>query len=186
MGGTRAFGERFTDELAEVSGPVCIPITADFNLFDQAVTLGRDLLWWHTWGERFLPDEATKLPLGWTQQIKPVNEMPESFTYSRESQELSIGSGVFGPVGQEVWDFEVSGHKVLQKWLGYRMKSRSGKKSSPLDSIRPDHWTQTDELLRLLSILDHTIKVSPLAANLLEEIVSGPLILADDLPDTSV
>ena len=186
LGGTSAFGKRFTDELAETSGPVCIPITADYNLFDQAVTFGRDLLWWHTWGERFLPEEATKLPLGRTLQIKPVDEMPESFTYSRELQELSIGTGVFGPVNQEVWDFEVSGHKVLQKWLGYRMKSRSGKKSSPLDNIRPDHWTQTDELLRLLSILDHTVKVSHLAANLLEEIVSSPLILADDLPDTPV
>lgn len=165
---------------------MCIPITADYNLFDRAVKQGRDLLWWHTWGERFLPDEATKLLLGRTLQVKPVDEMPESFSYSREFQELSIGSGVFGPVNQEVWDFEVSGHKVLQRWLGYRMKSRSGKKSSPLDSIRPDHWTQTDELLRLISILDHTIRVSHLAANLLEEIVSSPLILADDLPDTSV
>lgn len=62
------------------------------------------------------------------------------------------------------------------------MKTRKGKKSSPLDGIRPTQWTQTDELLRLLAILDHTIQVTPTAAKLLDDILASPLIPATDLP----
>ena len=182
LGGTPAFSERFTNELAEVAEPICIPVTLDILLFKRAVMLGRDLLWWHTWGERFAPAEVTRLPIGRTQQLHPVDEMPESHSYDSDTQKLSVGTGLFGPVSSEVWDFEVSGLRVVKSWLDYRMKARKGKKSSLLDDIRPDRWTQTDELLRLLAILEHTVEVTPVAAELLEEIVSGPLILAEDLP----
>ena len=66
--------------------------------------------------------------------------------------------------------------------LGYRMQDRSGKKSSDLDYVRPTRWTQTYELLLVLSIIEHTIKATPKAADLLERILSGPLIPASDLP----
>lgn len=182
LGATATFGEYFADELAEVPGAIHIPITLDYNLFRQGVTLGRDLLWWHTWGERLAPAGNTDLPLGQIQQIRPVIGMPESHNYDSDTQELSVGTGLFGPVSPEVCNFEVSGLKVLKSWLDYRMSVRSGRKSSPLDDIRPNRWTQTDELLRLLTILEHTVEVTPVAAQLLEEIVSGPLILAEDLP----
>lgn len=64
----------------------------------------------------------------------------------------------------------------------FRKASGKGKKSSPLDDIRPRTWTFTDELLRLITILQHTIDVTPAAAQLLDEIVNGPLLLATDLP----
>ena len=182
LGGTSAFSERFTDELAAVAEPVHLPITTDPLLFKRAVALGRDLLWRHTWGERFAPAEATGLPVGQTQLINPVDEMPDSHHYNPEAQELSIGTGLFSPVSPEVWNFKVSGLRVVKSWLDYRMKVRSGRRSSPLDDIRPDRWTQTDELLRLLAVLEYTIEVTPTAAELLKEIVSGPLILAEDLP----
>jgi hypothetical protein len=65
----------------------------------------------------------------------------------------------FGPVAPEVWEFEISGLKAVQSWLGYRMKKRAGKKSSPLDDIRPERWTpkMTDELLELLWVLEATL-----------------------------
>ncbi len=182
LGGTPVFGERYADILAEVAEPVHIPITSDILLFKRAVALGRDLLWWHTWGERFAPARATRLPVGRTRQIHPVEEMPDSHSYDSDAQELSVGTGLFGPVSPEIFSFEVSGLKVLKSWLDYRMSVRSGRKSSPLDDIRPNRWTQTDELLRLLAILEHTVEVTPIAAELLEEIVSGPLIFAKDLP----
>ena len=62
------------------------------------------------------------------------------------------------------------------------MKVRKGRKSSPLDDIRPTRWTQTNELLLVLSIVEHTIDVTPKAAALLDQIVKGPLIPAIDLP----
>lgn len=182
LGGTSAFSERFANELGERKGPVHIPITTDPLLFKRAVALGRDLLWWHTWGERFASAEQTRIPADQTQQIHPVDEMPDIHSYDSDTQRLSVGTGLFGPVSPDVWNFQVSGLRVVKSWLDYRMKVRKGRKSSPLDNIRPDRWTQTDELLRLLAVLEHTVKVTPTAAQLLEEIVSGPLILANDLP----
>ena len=108
--------------------------------------------------------------------------MPDGFDYDPESEELRVGNGVFAPVSPAVWDFEVSGLRVLPSWLGYRMKNRKGKKSSELDDIRPARWTQSKELLLLLSILEHTVEVTPQAADLLGRIVEGPLIPATDLP----
>lgn len=49
----------------------------------------------------------------------------------------------------EVWEFSVSGFKVLQSWLAYRMQKGAGKKSSPLDKIRPAAWRFDEELLDL-------------------------------------
>ena len=180
--GTAAFTERFDDELAEAAGPIHIPITGDLSLFQRAVELGRDLLWWHTWGERFAPPGQTRLPTGRATQLTPVEGMPEKYDYDPATQRLTVGTGTFSPVSAEVWNFEVSGLDVVGSWLGYRMKTRKGRKSSPLDDVRPTRWTQTDELLRLLAILDHTIELTPTAAALLDEILANPLIPAIDLP----
>ena len=182
LAGTAAFTERFATELAEAAGPIHIPITADSSLFERAVELGRDLLWWHTWGERFAPAGHTRLPRGRTKQITPVDGMPEKYHYDAETQCLTVGNGTFGPVSPTVWNFKVSGLQVVNSWLGYRMKIRKGRKSSDLDDIRPTRWTQTDELLRLLAILEHTIEVTPATAALLDEILANPLMPAADLP----
>ena len=182
LGGTAAFSERFGDQLAEAAGPVRIPMTSDPALFDETASLGRDLLWWHTWGERFAPSRDTRLPEGRAVGLAAVSGMPEHFDYRPESEELFVGNGVFAPVSPEVWDFEVSSLRVLPSWLGYRMKNRKGKKSSELDDIRPTRWTESKELLLLLSILEHTVEITPQAADLLGRIVDGPLIPASDLP----
>ena len=182
LGATDAFTDRFNEELAEAAGPIHIPITADPDLFRQAVALGRDFLWWHTWGERFVPDGERRLPEGRAREVSAVDSMPNDFDYDPESQTLTVGTGTFAPVSQEAWDFEVSGLRVLRSWLRYRMKTRKGRKSSPLDDIRPTRWTQSKELLLVLSIIEHTIEVTPKAAALLAQIVKGPLIPATDLP----
>ncbi len=182
LGATPAFSDRFDEELAEQAGPIHVPITADPVLFQRAVTFGRDLLWRHSWGERFAPSSQARLPEGRATEITPVSGMPDSFSYDPDTQHLTVGTGVFGPVSQTAWDFEVSGLQVLRSWLGYRMRKRKGRKSSPLDEIRPTRWTQSKELLLVLSIIEHTIEVTPQATDLLKEIVNGPLILAANLP----
>ena len=185
LGGTAAFSDRFGDQLAELAGPVRIPITVDVALLDEAVTLGRDLLWWHTWGERFAPKSNAKLPAGRASEVAPVTAMPQDLKncrYDPDTERLTVGTGIFAPVSQEVWHFEVSGLRILPSWLGSRMNKRKGKKSSDLDDIRPTRWTQSKELLLLLSILERTVEVTPQAADLLDRIVNGPLIPATDLP----
>lgn len=172
---TGAFTERFSDELGEAAGPVRIPLTADPELFAEVVALGEELLWLHTWGERFAGSKD--MPVPEAAEITPVSgAYPEKNHWDPASRTLTIGNGSFGPVEPEVWEFEVSGLKVLQSWLGYRMKAGKGKKSSPLDDIRPERWTFTPELLTLLAILEQTVALTPKAANLLDRVVARDLI----------
>lgn len=178
---TAAFTERFSDELGEAAGPVRIPITADPELFDEVVALGEELLWLHTWGERFADGE--ELPPAKAKEIIPVSgAYPEKYRWDAVSGTLTVGNGSFGPVDRAVWEFEVSGLKVLQSWLGNRMKAGKGKKSSPLDDIRPERWTFTPELLTLLAILEQTVDLTPKATDILDRVVSSDLIDPATLP----
>jgi hypothetical protein len=65
------------------------------------------------------------------------------------------------------------------------MRQRAGRSSSPLDEIQPEQWTaeMTDELLKLLWILEHTLATYPQQAELLDQVLNGPLFTADELPE---
>lgn len=178
IGGTAAFSERFAEELAVAAGPVHLPITKDRALFGAVATLGKELLAWHTWGERYTDQP---IPLGPAAEVAAITGRPERFGYDAASQTLTVGSGAIAPVSPAVWDFEVSGMKPLQKWLGYRMAKRQGRASSPLDAITYDEWTFTAELLLVVSILQHTVDLTPRAAGLLARVLAGPLVTAEEL-----
>jgi hypothetical protein len=64
------------------------------------------------------------------------------------------------------------------------MARRRGRASSELDKIHPVRWTPelTRQFLELLWVLERTLALYPLQAELLERIASGPLILEADLP----
>ena len=107
------------------------------------------------------------MPKGKANCTEPISgskgDYPDSFDYDDANKTLRVGDGAFSPVEPEVYNFEVSGLKVVQSWLGYRMKMPKGKKSSPLDEILPEKWTGdfTTELLELLWMLEATIELYP-------------------------
>ncbi len=179
---------RFESEL-RTPGPR-IPITSDGELFRTAVSLGKRLIWLHSYGQRCVPSDQPKgiVPRG---QVRcdagtSQSEYPNVYHYDEQQQQLTIGtSGVFSHVRPEVFNFSVSGLKVVQSWLGYRMAEPAGRSSSPLDKILPERWEFDDELLELLWLLDHTIDLQPQLAELLEHVLNSPLLLADDLPEPS-
>lgn len=105
-------------------------------------------------------------------------------TYDDKERELHVGEGVIAHVDPRIWAYEVSGLRVVRSWLGYRMRERSGRSSSPLDDIRPERWTweMTKELLELLWVLEGVIALESAQAELLDEIVAGDLLLANELP----
>lgn len=180
------YAQRFWEELT-IPGPR-LPLTRDAALFAQVAALGRQLLWLHTYGERFVPlgKKPGKLPAG-TARCKvgtpsAPEDYPEKFSYDEATQELHVGKGIFEKVRPEVWNFSVSGLQVVKSWLGYRMRERSGKKSSPLDEIRPQVWSFDDELLELLWVLDATVDLLPQAAEMLDKVLASPLIPASELP----
>jgi hypothetical protein len=183
-----AFTERFVKELE--TRELRVPITKDAALFERVRAVGARLLWLHTFGERFVPGGKHRgsIPPGRTKCTKAVpgnaESYPESFEYNPITYTLLVGEGSFAPVPPEVYGFEVSGLKVVQSWLNYRMKEGAGKKSSPLNEIHPACWTGqfTTELLQLLWVLEATAEGYPEQARLLEEVIKGDLFRADELP----
>jgi Type ISP C-terminal specificity domain/N-6 DNA Methylase len=174
-----SYTTRFHEELE--NREVRVPVTLDKELFAAAVAIGRGLIFLHSYGERFA--QAQTWPHGRTRCTKAIatESLPEKFRYDEATLTLHVGDGLFKPVAPAVWEFEVSGLKVVQSWLGYRMKNRKGKKSSPLDDITPTNWSPefTSELLRLLHLLEETLEIFPQQATLLEQIIKGPLLNAD-------
>ena len=183
-----AFTSRFHKELE--TRELRVPLTKDSELFEQARRIGAKLLWLDTYGERYVPEghKSGQVPNGSARCTKAVpgdaDGYPETFDYNDATRTLHVGSGQFAPVAQEVFAFEVSGLKVVQSWLKYRIKKGAGKKSSPLDDIRPERWTSqfTTELLELLWVLEATIESYPAQAALLETILASDCIHASELP----
>ncbi|HUV65629.1 MAG TPA: type ISP restriction/modification enzyme, partial [Sedimentisphaerales bacterium] len=183
-----AFTESFSKELG--TRELRVPITKDAELFEKVRAIGARLLWLHTYGERYIPEgeKRGRVPSGSTRCVKSVpgdpDDYPESFEYNDTTRTLRVGKGEFRPVESEVFNFEVSGLKVVQSWLKYRMKKGAGRKSSPLDDIRPERWIAqfTTELLELLWVLEATVTGYPEQAKLLKKVIDGPCFRADELP----
>ncbi len=184
-----AFTARYAKELG--SRELRVPITKDATLFEAVRSAGARLLHLHTYGERFVPEgeQRSRVPRGAARCVKPVpgdpDGYPEAFDYNDGTRTLHVGEGAFEPVAPEVFEFEVSGLKVVRSWLKYRMKRGAGRKSSPLDDTRPERWTSqfTTELLELLWVLEATLTGYPEQARLLDAVISGPCFGADELPD---
>ena len=182
------FTNRYAKELE--TRELRVPVTKDVAIFAKVRELGMKLLWMHTYGQRFVPkgSHAGQVPKGTARCTKPipgdVASYPETYEYNHATGTLHVGDGEFGPVSPEVYDFEISGLKVVQSWLKYRMKHGGGKKSSPLDDIHPERWTGdfTTELLELLWVLEATLKEYPSQAKLLSAVVRGPCFRAEELP----
>ncbi len=183
-----AFTARFHKELEKRE--LRVPMTKDALLFEQARHIGARLLWLHTYGERFVPDGQRRgvVPPGMARCIGAISGdadgYPESYEYNDATRSLRVGDGGFAPVTPEVFEFEVSGLKVVQSWLKYRMKNGAGRKSSPLDDIRPERWTSqlTTELLELLWVLEATVSGYPEQAALLDDLLASACFGADEFP----
>jgi hypothetical protein len=183
-----AFTARFFEELE--TRELRVPLTRDPALFEAVRAVGARLLWLHTYGARFVPpgESPGQVPPGRARCTQAVPGdpagYPASFEYHESTRTLHVGAGVFAPVEPAVFDFEVSGLKVVQSWLSYRMRGSAGRKSSPLDDIEPQRWPGqfTTELLELLWVLERTVAGYPEQARLLEAVVAGACFRAGELP----
>ncbi|MCC7409539.1 MAG: N-6 DNA methylase [Phycisphaeraceae bacterium] len=183
-----AFTDHFAGELG--TRELRVPITKRADLFEQVRAAGARLLWLHTYGERFVPKGKHRgaVPKGMAKNIKAISgdaeDYPDDYRYDAGSKTLHVGRGAFAPVAPEVFEFEVSGLKVVRSWLDYRMKEPKGKRSSPLDGINPTQWPSqfTTELLELLWVLEATVAAYPDMARLLDEVVKSECFKADELP----
>jgi predicted helicase len=182
------FTSRFMGELE--TRELRVPITRNAKLFLKCRDAGARLIWLHTYGERFVPEgkHRGQVPRGMARCVKAIpgdhESYPESFVFDATMQTLHVGQGEFAPVAREVFEFEVSGLKVLQSWLKYRMRKGAGKKSSPLDDIRPERWTGdfTSELLELVWVLEATIAEYREQEELLGAVLADSCVGVEALP----
>jgi hypothetical protein len=195
-----AFTARFKTDLVQPG--LHVPLTADAELFANAVKLGSEVIWLHCYGERYAnpadgrPKQAPRLPKETGPSIPKAGEIPSApeplpdiMEYDPATRRLKVGKGYVENVTPEMWAYEVSGMQVLWHWFSYRRRDRSRpiigdrRPPSPLDSIQPDHWLSeyTDDLLDLLHVLGRLIALEPKHADLLQRICDNPLLSADEL-----
>lgn len=177
---------RFWDELE--LPPPRIPITKDAALFARVSEHGARLIRLHTRGARFADADAAPFSLhGDARCLSPVSqdEYPEGCGYDPQTRTLTVGDGEFAPVAPEVWEYSVSGYRVVKSWLDKRKLKPSGRRSSPLDDILPERWTFAEELLELLWTLERTIALEPRGAARLAEVCASATFAAADMPQPS-
>ena len=178
-----AYVEYCWDELE--MPPPRIPITKDGELFRRTALHGARLIHLHTYGQRFEGFGGDgEVPQGAARCTKAVSldQYPTDYSYDPETRVLRVGNGEFLPVNPDVWGYSVSGLKVVQSWLGRRRSNRSGRKSSPLDEIKPERWIFTEELLELLWVLEATLRLQAKGANLFQRVCSSAVLSKEELP----
>jgi hypothetical protein len=188
---------RFEDDLRRSPG-VRLPITRDAGLWNTAVEIGREVIWLHTFGERFVDRKAGRPPgAPRMRDRRPKvlvgisdgsDEMPNDIDYDPQTEELHIGTGRIAPVSPTVWEYEVAGRRVVKKWFEYRKREPSGRRSSPLDFVNATFWSadMTTELLELLNVLGRCVGLERRQADVLDEILAGPLVTLKDLEEARV
>lgn len=192
--------ERFSEDLVQPG--LRIPLTANFDLFKEAVELGSRVIWLQTFGERYVdvtngrPQGAPRLPKDLAPRIPAEGAisnnpaaMPDEMSYDLNLHQLRVGNGFVENVAPEVWKYEVSGKQVLRQWFSYRKKNRErpiiGDRRPPskLGDIQPDHWLSeyTSDLIDILNVLTMLVQLESTQADLLSRICEGELVTIDEL-----
>ena len=189
-----AFAARFKSDL--VRPGLRVPLTADAKLFAQAVALGREVIWLHSYGERFAdpaagrPKQAPRLPTESAPRIpakgaipSAPEPLPDEMDYDPATRRLKVGNGYVENVTPEMWAYEVSGKQVLWHWFSTKPPMGDKRPPSPLEQIVPDGWLPeyTTDLLHLLHVLGRLIALEPRQADLLDRICASRLLSAEEL-----
>ena len=186
------------------------PLTADPELWERAVQLGKQVVWLHTYGERGEPlpgmkylhqlpkDADYTLPtptvdMGRTMPEKKPSFSPDPVNGSlSEEQDIPVtGTVSFGQarcenVEKRVFDYTVGGNQVLGLWAKYRLKKPVVRRSSSLNDIVLREWPEawSEEYERLLYTLTHLVHLEPAQEKLLDEVLAGEQIFREEFVDT--
>ena len=193
----KGFTQRFTRQLEQPG--IRVPLTADRRLWREAVAIGHEILWLHTFG-RSTADRQTPRPAFRdfvdahgpklvTEIPDNPGQLPAAISHDPESRTLLVGDGRIHPVSQAVWSYDVGGMRIIRHWFNYRSADqRYRRRSSPLDDETIGSWSPdvTDELLEIVTVLDRLVVLEPYLSDLLDRICSGPQISTSTLADAAV
>ena len=199
---------RTFDEPLKQAG-IRVPLTADPELWERAVQLGKQVVWLHTYGERGEPLPGMKylhqipegadytLPTPTVDMGRTMPEKKPSFSpdpvssLSEEENNPVMGAVSFGRarcenVEKRVFDYTVGGNQVLGLWAKYRLKKPVVRRSSSLNDIVQREWPEawSDEYERLLYTLTHLVHLEPAQEKLLDEVLAGEQIFREEFVDT--
>lgn len=186
------------------------PLTADPELWERAVQLGKQVVWLHTYGERGEPlpgmerlDQRPKgadytLPvptvdMGRKMPTKQPSFLPNSVAddLAEEQNTPVMGTVSFGQarcenVEKRVFDYTIGSKQVIGLWSKYRVKDPKGTQNSPLDNIVEQEWPEawSEEYERLLYTLTHLVHLEPAQEKLLDEVLAGEQIFREEFVDT--
>ncbi len=169
-----------------------MPLTADPATCSQAIEFGRRIVWAATSDEHMakgtplLP--ADRRPRETVAFPDTEEGMPTEVVCEPATQTLSVGQEHTAPVPPEVWSYEVSTHKVIQRWLNRRLREPKGPRSSLLDGIVTTTWTpaMTTELLEPLNVMGLLVDLEGDQAALLEQVQDEKIITVEGLPQAGV
>lgn len=183
-----AYTHTFADELTTPG--IRVPFAADPGLWAEAVKLGEQVIWLHTYGAVFAgqgrPRDNVRLSAGDPRQplcTKAISSIPKSFSYDTVGSALVIGDGEFAPVLAEVTKYTVGGRNIFKSWFDYRKKEPGGRRVSDLDHLYPAEWDPdwTGEAIDLLTVLTRLVELEPAQADLLTRVLSGNFLATDYL-----
>lgn len=180
------FTRFFSSEL-ETPG-IRVPITKDSSLWEQAVELGKEILWLHTYAERMKDpsrgrgDSVLDLPER-VSYLSTVTELADDYSYDPVTRTLNFGGGSWGPVLPETMEYASGGKKTVNAWFSYRKINPVGLKTSPLDSIRSEVWSSewSQEIAELLTVLNRLVVLEQSQQELLEKIMDSEVFTKDEL-----
>jgi predicted helicase len=102
-----------------------IPFCSDYKLFQNAAKLGKQLIELHLMKSEKLDRPATKFEGKGGHSVNQV-------TYEQSKKMICINAEqYFAPVASDVWEYQIGGYQVMEKWL----KDRKGRRLS-LDDIK--------------------------------------------------
>ena len=195
-----AYTRRFKDRLATPG--VRVPLTIHLPLWQRALKIGREVIWLHTFGERFTcaaEGRSRQIPLLPPERrprfIVPVSpseaDMPDEIDYLNSAATLIVGTdtgtaaaGRIRPVPESVWEYRVGGVQIVKKWFSYRQQNPARRRhTSPLDAITASRWTDKfdDELLELLNVIGRCVDLEPAQASILDDVCNGQQLTVADL-----
>lgn len=93
-----------------------IPFTKDYRLFEEMVTLGKELVELHLLKSDRLTRLASKFPISNSGRVK-------KHKYKEKEKKLYINDKqFFSNISSEVWNYYIGGYQVLDKWLKERQE----------------------------------------------------------------
>lgn len=91
-----------------------IPFTDDYDKFQQLSELGNELIEAHTLNKDYSNSSIARYPV-------EGDNLVDKIKYDADNQRIYINKSQYWEnVPKDVWEMEIGGYKVLDKWLKYR------------------------------------------------------------------